>query len=47
MRGVERGLGIGNMGVESESRGGDWRPFLFFGRVSFDEESGNVLTEIL
>jgi hypothetical protein len=35
------------MGVESESKGSDWRPFLFFGRTSFGEESGNVLTETL
>ena len=47
MRRVERGLGIGNMGVESESRGGDWRPFLFFGRMGFGKESGNSRSEIL
>jgi len=51
MRRVERGLGTGDrqqrMGVESESRGGDWRPFLFFGRMGFGKESGNSRSEIL
>src|SRR5438477_272550 len=29
--------------MEGDSRGGDWRPFLFFGRVSFSKESGNCV----
>jgi hypothetical protein len=41
-RGREQGID-----VECESRGGDWRPFLFFGSMSFAEDSGNALTETL
>ena len=33
--------------MESELGGGDWRPFLFFGRMSFSGESGNAGTETL
>jgi hypothetical protein len=41
-RDTEQGIGM-----ESEFRGGDWRPFFFFGSMSFAEDSGNALTEIL
>jgi hypothetical protein len=41
-RNTEQGIGM-----ESEFRGGDWRPFFFFGSMSFAEDSGNALTETL
>jgi hypothetical protein len=33
--------------MESELEGGDWRPFLFFGRMNFSEKSGNAVTDTL
>ena len=44
MREVDSGQ---ETGMESESGGGDWRPFLFFGRMSFGEESGDSWIDIL
>src|SRR5439155_19116840 len=38
-----RGQATVGIGMEGDSRGGDWRPFLFFGRVSFSKESGNCV----
>jgi hypothetical protein len=43
----QRGVREKRRGMESELGGGDWRPFLFFGRMSFSGESGNAGTETL
>jgi hypothetical protein len=32
--------------MESELGGGDWRPFLFFERMSLSEKSGNAVAEL-